>query len=269
MRQELYRVFTIGNEAEGTCMTSADEPVVYNGETYAPTSIGRSDIEQKNELSKSTVEVRLALSSRLVPELLQHRDDMMFGMTIMRMEDGVVETLWKGRITGLNIRSSHIALPVESLFTTLKRPGLRNRMQGSCRHVLYGPRCNINHNAYNINGVITAIASNGVSLDITAAAGYPDGYFVGGMVTLVDDDGSPYGKQYHSYIVEHVGSLIRVNYLQSLTARRFAVDGSVNVRLFPGCNKSRDACKNKFNNLSNYGGFDWIPRKNPVDYAFV
>ena len=36
------------------------------------------------------------------------------------------------------------------------------------------------------------------------------------------------------------------------------------VKIFKGCNKTLDNCKNKFNNIRNYGGFPFIPRKNPV-----
>ena len=39
--------------------------------------------------------------------------------------------------------------------------------------------------------------------------------------------------------------------------------GSSTVTLYPGCTKSRAVCKNKFDNLNNYGGFPWIPTKNP------
>jgi hypothetical protein len=39
--------------------------------------------------------------------------------------------------------------------------------------------------------------------------------------------------------------------------------GSQTVNLYPGCNKSMDHCINRFDNILNYGGFPWIPGKNP------
>lgn len=35
------------------------------------------------------------------------------------------------------------------------------------------------------------------------------------------------------------------------------------VRLYAGCDHSTTVCKNRFDNLANYGGFPWIPGKNP------
>src|SRR3546814_2715916 len=36
------------------------------------------------------------------------------------------------------------------------------------------------------------------------------------------------------------------------------------ISLYPGCDHRRMTCKDKFNNILNYGGFDWIPTKNPM-----
>ena len=41
------------------------------------------------------------------------------------------------------------------------------------------------------------------------------------------------------------------------------------VIAYPGCAQNRDDCKNKFDNLLNYGGFPWIPDKNPMDGSAV
>ena len=37
------------------------------------------------------------------------------------------------------------------------------------------------------------------------------------------------------------------------------------VTLYPGCARNRETCKNKFNNILNFGGWPWIPLRNPFD----
>ena len=43
---------------------------------------------------------------------------------------------------------------------------------------------------------------------------------------------------------------------------KFRADGF--ITLSRGCSKTVSDCKNKFNNISNYGGFPYIPAKNPT-----
>jgi len=35
------------------------------------------------------------------------------------------------------------------------------------------------------------------------------------------------------------------------------------VKIYPGCDRVRATCESKFDNLDNFGGFPWIPTKNP------
>ncbi|AIR80132.1 TPA: phage BR0599 family protein [Campylobacter fetus subsp. venerealis] len=40
------------------------------------------------------------------------------------------------------------------------------------------------------------------------------------------------------------------------------------IKVYPGCDKRIDTCETKFNNLVNYGGFAFVPAKNPVTEGF-
>jgi hypothetical protein len=37
------------------------------------------------------------------------------------------------------------------------------------------------------------------------------------------------------------------------------------ITAYPGCGRTRAECKNKFNNLPNYGGFAHLPGKSPFE----
>jgi hypothetical protein len=96
-----------------------------------------------------------------------------------------------------------------------------------------------------------------MTLTIAAAAAYSDGYFVGGMLR------APEGTL--SYIIGHVGSSITVQRLSYDLVSSIADGFPFNITLYPGCSHDRATCNSKFNNLLNYGGFDFIPVKNPMD----
>jgi hypothetical protein len=66
------------------------------------------------------------------------------------------------------------------------------------------------------------------------------------------------------YITSHAGNQITlIRPLRSLSDLVNSSVGEAQVTLYPGCAHTRTACKDKFNNLANFGGFPLIPSKNP------
>ena len=83
----------------------------------------------------------------------------------------------------------------------------------------------------------------------------PDGYYTGGMI--VAPDGSA------RFITAHSGDTVTM-------ARPLAsLAGGQTVAIYPGCDHLKETCKNKFNNLDNFGGFPWIPAKNPYSGSSI
>ena len=89
-----------------------------------------------------------------------------------------------------------------------------------------------------------------------AAATKPNGFYIGGMLR------SPNGVL--SYVVDHVGAVFTLQRLSFSLQQEIDEGFPFNVKLYPGCDHSRDTCWDKFSNGLNYGGFDFIPVKNPT-----
>jgi len=66
------------------------------------------------------------------------------------------------------------------------------------------------------------------------------------------------------FIASHSsGTLTLMQASNSLSA---AIEGGPqSVTLYPGCSHTIADCRDKFNNLVNFGGFPWIPSKNPFN----
>ena len=63
------------------------------------------------------------------------------------------------------------------------------------------------------------------------------------------------------YIIKHTGDTLDLFVpIQN--------DLSSPILLLAGCDKSLDTCLNKFDNISRYGGFPYIPEINPVTGEF-
>ena len=242
---ELYR-FALG--AQRWTYTSGQTAVVYQSETYQPVTIKRSGIEQGNEINRAGLEITLPRDNPLAGLFVASPPEGVVSVTIYRFHVGDAETivLWKGRVGGARLSGSELALKCEPVATSLKRTGLRARYQLICRHALYSAGCGALKDSFRVDGTVSAVS--GTTVQVAAAASKPDGYFVAGMLAI--DDGS-------RMIVGHAGiNLTLVAPMRSLSA-------GMAVRLYAGCDHSTATCKNRFGNLANYGGFPFIPLKNP------
>lgn len=123
-----------------------------------------------------------------------------------------------------------------------------------CGFELFGKGCGLNKADFSV------ILSNNFSvsedkLKITSEAlgAKPNGFFSGGYVKFLNQ---------HSYITSHTGNEINLMFpLKNLSESEL-------IYVFAGCDKLISTCKDKFNNSINYGGFPFIPSKNPVTQGF-
>ena len=84
----------------------------------------------------------------------------------------------------------------------------------------------------------------------------PDNYYTGGLIRITIT-GVPHARA----ILTHTGDDIEID----LGIPGLAV-GNV-LQTLPGCDRTINTCINKFNNVDNYGGFPYIPIKNPMGGA--
>lgn len=250
--------------------TSAPDAYAWGGHDWLPSTVSHSDITQSNEMAKDSLSLRFPRSddeaSGFARQFLGYAPDIVTSVTIRRGHpaDGEFVVYWKGRVAGSKTTGALIAIECESVFTSLRRPGLRARFQRQCRHALYGRGCNIDPESVATIG--RALAMNGLVVQVPEAAASPNGWYLGGMLRAPDGA--------LRLITRHAGDQVTLSRpLESLAAaiagsgyglNYGAHYGGAVVKLYPGCDHSLGAggC-GKFNNIANYGGFPWIPLKNP------
>lgn len=247
-------------------VTSADEDEVYNSEVYTSSTIGRDEVEDKNELSKANINVTVSIDDELGRRWMKSLLDVSVGLTIFNkdVETNNVFVVWKGRLTSVKPDASSIKLTFESVFTSLRRTGLRAKYQRSCPHVLYGRGCKLNKANFETTGPVSSVS--GVSVVIPIAAAQADGYYNAGMIQA--PDGSL------RFVISHSGANLTL--IRPQEGLQDAFDnsgygmsyglyyGQVTASIYPGCDRTKETCDSKFSNLDNYGGFPYIPTKNPL-----
>lgn len=244
---ELYR-FAL--QAQRWTFTSGQTTVIRQSETYSPATITRSGLEQTNEINRNGIEIRLPRDNPVAALFIASPPEGVVSVTLYRRHtddpDNEFITLWKGRVLAARFSSSEATLKCEPVATSLKRTGLRARYQLLCRHVLYSAGCGALKEGFRVDGTVVAVS--GVTVQVEAAGTQPDGYFVAGMLQTA---------QGVRMIVGHSG--VNLTLIAPMPSLAF---GQI-VQLYAGCDHSTGQCAGRFGNLANFGGFPFIPLKNP------
>jgi len=244
---EIYR-FVIGGKIY--LYANGEEEVEYDSAVYLPQPILRSQVENVQEFNKSSLTINLPRDASIAIEFNSGVPDEVVMLTVFRRQylDSSNEWLayWSGRVVAPRFEGHELILKCEPLFTALRRPGLRMVYQITCPHALYDSKCGASKYAFYVHGAVTGILDD--TIQCAELAGYPAGYFSGGFVII---NGS------RRMITDHAGNTATLLYPYPGLAVGTLGD------FYAGCDRLLSTCDVKFGNKLNFGGYPWIPEKNP------
>ncbi len=237
---------------------SGSNEVIYLGQTFVPSPVQRDGVKQTTDTFKSPIKLVFPRGDSFASQYLSFAPEEVTTVTIYRGHYGDPDAqfifYWKGRVVGVQANLNQIEVQCESVFTSIRRPGLRARFEYNCRRTLYAKGCDVNRELHKVQGAIMSITS-GLKVDVAEAAIKPDGYYTGGIFL------APGGAS--RMIVAHTGAQVTlVRPIPGLAAGTTAA-------IYPGCDHLRETCKNKFGNLDRFGGFPFIPGRNPFDGSSI
>lgn len=245
---ELFR-FIRGNKTWG--YTNAQSSIEYQSQIFTSTSIKRDSIKLTSDIFKDNLKIELPSTNVLAADILVANNSQGVTLTILRGNVGDTEyiTYWKGRVIGAEVmQTGTISINCESVYTSIRRNGLSAKFEYGCRHPLYSVGCGANRELFLVEGNIASFDS-AVKLLVPAASSKPNGWFTGGIAIFSNGNSR--------FITSHTGSTIVIS------VGNVGVSAGTPVKLYPGCNHSLTTCIEKFGNGARFGGFPWIPSKNP------
>lgn len=256
---ELY-LFQVGLGAPLAFTSSEDEQVV-DGVTYVPEAIKRGRLSQGHDKRDSVLEISVPKSNLMAKQYLAVVPAQEPRVTIKRIQraDGPtpeVVTLFVGMIRSVNFggQGKLATISVAPLIVASSRAIPRYTYQSLCNHVLYDGLCKIlaTDPLYLRTGI--ASRSSGVSLTVAGLSADPDGFFKAGFVQVNGDA---------RMILDHVGDVLTL-----MLPFPFNVAGQT-VEVLAGCDHSPNTCKTKFNNIINYGGFAFVPKRDIFKHGIL
>jgi len=245
---EPYFLYTFTKGTTINRFTSHYSDVEYSGNTYTASPIRHQAINQSGQVERVTMEVVFPKSSSFASTFFTPNYSDVQTLTILRFHHGVdsgFEVMWKGRVISYEASGDEVILTCESIQTTIRNGGLRGKYQRTCRHTLYDDNCGLDIDSFYSSLTISSIDG----FDITfSSTGQDDGYYRGG---IMEKDGE------FTFIRKDVSNVLTVQYLVD------GIEAGETVRVAPGCDLAQTTCVEKFNNVVNFGGYPYIPNKNP------
>lgn len=170
------------------------------------------------------------------------------------VKNGVM--LFYGRVAGcsFDIDAGTAKLKLITLKGMLKSKIPSRTYSRSCPFELFCKDCKLKKEDFALPLFLQDIKMDDSRFKLSSPkiAAFSSGYFTLGYIEF---------GEAKSHIVAHSSDTLEL---------LFPMPSSFNgiIKVYPGCDKRLDTCENKFKNLVNYGGFAFVPSKNPVTEGF-
>ena len=251
--EELY----LFNEADTNfwAFTSSDSDIIFEGRTYQAVRIKRGSIKLDANSLKTMVELETAIDNSFVANFRNGPIERPVQLTIYRRHNYSPTdfvTYWNGFVRGVKFNPKRANIVVGLRTASLGRLGLMLKYQRTCGLALYSTRCGISKSNASFFATGNVLTVNGVTITATEFGAEADGWFLGGSFRTND-------FSMNQKIIFHEGTTIHV----ARAVSSLEVGDAFTARA--GCDWSRAICRNKFANELNYGGFPYLPDKNPFE----
>ena len=235
--------------------TSSTEEQVINGLTFTPATISREPVDagtQEDDLLD--LKINLRSDDPMMREYAYGLAPPNLELTLYRVyvgsdfaADWVI--YWKGPVAAFSVTGANATVRIPSVFSNALGAAVPNYFwQRSCNHVLFDARCALSRASNKTTSTVVSFSSSFVTIAYVLHA--TNELAAGELVDLIT------GERRH--ILSNVAGQIKINY----PFKNIAVGDNIEVTL--GCDHSYTTCKDKFTNSANYGGFPFVPDRNPL-----
>lgn len=257
---ELY-LFQYGPSASSYyAFTNHTSAITVSGKTYQPVPIKRGKIVVKGNLDKAKLEIRTSLALEIAEIFRIYPPSYVVRVTISERHlsdpDNETRMIWGGRVLAASREGRELVMSCEPVRTSTRRMGLRRYYQRSCSHILFSTPCGASKSAATVSATVASISGNSVTLNPgwTSVASR----FVAGTLEWTNAKGDP-----------EVRAIMSISG-NTLTLSAIPRDITVGMTVSPvmGCPRTAEGCA-AHNNILNFGGCRYIPKKNPVGTTSV
>ena len=256
---ELYR-FTKGTSIFRH--TDSDQDVTIGAETYtAGWPLSRTEPELSKEEKHSQLKITTALTHPVAQLFMPGAPSETVWVTVLRAHVGDTDTnvVWQGKVRGVSWKASkgEATFECDPVDKTLGKMGFRQTFGPQCNKNLYSPRCGVSEADYAVDVTISAISANGFAVTAAVFGDKPNQWYRLGELYI-----PTLGARMQ--ILDHTGTVC------TLKVPILGLTVGAKGRAIAGCDHcwkkadgSNGDCIARFNNGINFGGWPFVPTKNP------
>jgi len=237
--------------------TSADAAQQFQSKTFQPVTISRGAFERNDEAGSSTVHVRIDRTLKVASQFLDGSTPEPVNITIYRKHrtDADYIVLFRGVVANAELVGEEVALACVSPLSADEKSIPRHIIMRTCPHVLYGPRCRLHPTDYVSTGTVNEIIDTLVKVASLTGSPHGNDYYNAGILMNTDTGQRAFVQDYW----ESAG-------LYYFVLLQPPVNWSVSdaVSAYAGCDRKHTTCRDKFDNIQNFGGFPLHPERNPI-----
>lgn len=255
---ELYHLWQTGLTDE--YFTSGDVAVVYDGNTYEPATIQRSNFRHTMTIEAAQVTITFVNVSDRLEEFRDQAVVATVWIEIMKIHRDInpieVNKKFVGRIKTVSFDGKACKASCISLKGLFKKLCPKYRYQPTCNHHLYSTECGLDRTNFNYSGVVSVLSTDGL-------------YFESDEIKAAMDLAGVSTQNWTRFGYASYGGYDRVIARQNGNEfyLRYKIPGMLagnTVNVYAGCDGLRQTCYDKFNNISQFLGFADVPWDNPV-----
>ncbi len=249
MPQRLF-LFTMGDETFSYVNSAKSHN--YNNIIYVPMQVTMDDLTQALSEDSPTIRIEIDSRSPLAALFIPYMPIIPVKVRVYRhhLYDGDYKTELIGEVANgsIDAETDNCVLSVRMLASNMDRKVPWPIYQKQCNHVLYGPGCRVDREAYKVEATVTGVS--GVNVQSASFLHGDPSYFVAGYMIRV-------ATGEIRWVIAQNDDVL------TLQTPFLGLQGGETVVAFAGCDLLKVTCENKFNNLPRFWGFNNMPNRNP------
>ena len=254
MANKFLYVFTYKSNIYRYC--SGNKDIIHAGNTYKGFYGSHSRLTASIDEQLCKASIYSNIENELVQMYMEFIPSSPVTISIHKMRpNGTLSPRYWGRVDAVLITNNYDAeIKIVPPISTEKTAN-RFTYQSTCNHILFDPNCGLDINDFSFVTTVSNVTEDRIEItvnDIFKTGVTDPEWLVGGRM-----------------IIEQTGAACKIDAVdyaaKTITLLSyFNVNIGDQVRLAAGCNKSRDHCLNKFNNLSRQSAKKYVPGRDPT-----
>jgi hypothetical protein len=268
-------LFLFTNAEESFAYTDGPLPITAGAHTYSPTPIARTNIDLRDVESNRNLTVKVPIDNAFALRYVVTVPASIDSFQLFRQHSTDTPTpgikqYFFGKVTGVKFKGNEALIDVKNFGSILERLVPQQTSRNACNHILYDAKCAVSDTSFKITGDVTAISTDGLTVTLDTGANTVPDTGLALSAQLTDDANFFIGGFIRRGGIEHrmvrdmtdlggnVAEVVVLFPLQTISV-------GTTLEMFAGCDHQFPTCTDKFVNTPNYGGFPFVPLKNPFD----